>query len=247
MPRVTPFAGLHYSLARFGAPDVPDRVHLAADDEAPPARVADLTDIACPPYDVIDEGKRRQLLDRHDRNAVRLEYSAEPDPYAAAAETLAAWLADGTLERRAAPATYVYRHATASAPDEPAVEGIVARVLLEPWGGGIRPHEHTMPGPKADRLALLQATRTQLSPILAVYFDRSVSLDPGGRTGDEWRARDDDGLIHQLVAIEPDGRLLEALGRQITLRRRWAPSVRDRPGLPGRGPCRPGQRRGAAG
>ena len=214
MPRVSPFAGLHYSLARFGAQAVPARVRLAADGEAPTPRIADLTDVVCPPYDVIDDAKRRELLDRHDRNAVRLEFSAAPDPYAAAAETLEAWVGDGTLERRAGPAAYSYRHATASAPDEPTVEGIVVRVLLEPWGGGIRPHEHTMPGPKADRLALLQATRTQLSPILAVYFNRSERLHLGDRTGDEWRARDDDGLIHQLAAIEADDRLIDQLGRQ---------------------------------
>jgi uncharacterized protein (DUF1015 family) len=214
MPRISPFAGLHYSLARFGAAAVPARVRLAHDAEAPPARVADVTDVVCPPYDVIDDAKRRELLRRHERNAVRLEYSAEPDPYEAAAEALDTWDADGTLERRSAPAVYSYRHATAAAPDEPNVEGLVVRVLLEPWGGGIRPHEHTMPGPKADRLALLHATRTQLSPILAVYFD-SRRIQPGRNVwGEEWRARDDDGLIHQLAAFEPDEPLLDALGSQ---------------------------------
>jgi len=216
MPRVSPFAGLHYSLARFGGSRVPDRVRIAADEAAPPGRVADLTDVACPPYDVIDDAKRRQLLDRHERNAVRLEYSAEPDPHGSAAAELSAWIGDGTLARRAEPATYAYRHATPAAPDDPTVEGIVVRVLLEPWGEGIRPHEHTMPGPKADSLALLRATRTQLSPILAVYFDAFGRDHDGGADarGDEWRARDDDGLLHQLAVVEPDQRILDHLGRQ---------------------------------
>jgi len=216
MPHVAPFRGLHYSLDRFGAPDVPDRVRTADDAVAHPPRVADITDVACPPYDVIDEAQRKALLARHDRNAVRLEYSAEADPHAAAASTLHAWLEDGTLERRGEPAAYYYRHATVSAPDELTVEGVVLRVRLEPWGGGIRPHEHTMPGPKADRLALLHATRTQLSPILAVYFDRSQRYHHvmGRAWEDEWRARDDDGLLHQLAAIEADDRLLGYLGRQ---------------------------------
>ena len=78
----------------------------------------------------------------------------------------------GILARREEPAAYYYRHATSADPDLPSVEGVVVRVLLEPWGGGVRRHEHTMPGPKADRLGLLRSTRTQLSPILAVYFDR---------------------------------------------------------------------------
>ena len=38
-------------------------------------------------------------------------------------------------------------------------------VDLQPWGGAILPHEDVMPGPVADRLALLRATRTHLSAI----------------------------------------------------------------------------------
>jgi uncharacterized protein (DUF1015 family) len=216
MPRVSPLPGIHYAPARFGTSAVPDRVRMPDDAEAAPAVVVDLTDLACPPYDVIDDAQRAALLARHERNAVRLEYSAEPDPHAAAAEALRAWLADGTLERRREPAAYYYRHATASAPDELTVEGVVARILLEPWGGGVRPHEHTMPGPKADRLALLRGTRTQLSPILSLYFNRSERYRHimSRSWTDEWRARDGDGILHQLVAVEPDDRLLGYLGRQ---------------------------------
>ena len=217
MPRVAPFRGLHYSIDRFGGPSVPARVALSEDAEAPPTRVADLTDLACPPYDVIDDAQRDALLALDPRNAVRVELSPEPDPHAAAAETLDGWLADGTLARRDEPAAYYYRHATAADPNEPTVEGVVVRVLLEPWGAGVRPHEHTMPGPKADRLALLRSTRTQLSPILTVYFDRSERYHHfmSRAWTDEWRARDGDGLLHQLTAIEADDRLLNYLARQI--------------------------------
>jgi uncharacterized protein (DUF1015 family) len=216
MPRVSPLPGIHYAQERFGSSHVPDRVRLPDDADAPPAVVVDLTDLACPPYDVISDAQREALLARHARNAVRLEYSAEPDPHAAAAEALDVWLADGTLERPGEPAVYYYRHGTASAPDELTVEGVVARVLLEPWGGGVRPHEHTMPGPKADRLALLRATRTQLSPILSLFFDRSERYRHimSRAWTDEWRARDGDGILHQLVAVEPDDRLLGYLRRQ---------------------------------
>jgi uncharacterized protein (DUF1015 family) len=216
MPRVAPFRGLHYSLDRFGVAEVPDRIRLREDGEATPPSLADITDVVCPPYDVIDDEQRLALLERHDRNAVRLEYSPAPDPHAAAASALDAWLQDRTLERRAEPTAYYYRHATASAPDEPTVEGVVIRVLLEPWGDGVKPHEHTMPGPKADRLALLHATRTQLSPILSIYFDRSERYHHvmSRAWSDEWRARDGDGLLHQLCAIEADDRLLGYLGRQ---------------------------------
>jgi len=216
MPRIAPLPGIHYPIERFGTDGVPDRVRTPDDDEAAPSRLADLTDFVCPPYDVISEAQRQELLARHDRNAVRLEFSAEPHPHAAAAATLDAWLADGTLARRPDAAAYYYRHGTAPAPDELTVEGIVVRVQLEPWGDGVRPHEHTMPGPKADRLALLHATGTQLSPILAVYFDRSERYHHvmGRAWADEWRARDGDGILHQLTAIESDERLIGYLAKQ---------------------------------
>jgi uncharacterized protein (DUF1015 family) len=216
MPRIGALPGIHYALDRLGTDAVPNRIALPEDADAPPPALADVTDVVCPPYDVISDGLRAELLARHPANAVRLELSAEEDPHGAAAATLEAWLGDGTLTRRTEPAVYYYRHGTAARPDELVVEGIVARVLLEPWGDGVRPHEHTMPGPKADRLALLHATRTQLSPILSVYFDRSERYHHvmGRAWAEEWRARDGDGILHQLAAVEPDDRLLGYLGRQ---------------------------------
>ena len=204
MPTIAAFRGLGYALDRFG---------VAADGDT---RIADLTEVACPPYDVITPELQAALLARSDRNAVRLELSAEPNPHAAAATTLAAWRADGTLERRGEPALYRYRHARPATPDDLAVRGLVARIRLEPFGAGIRAHEHTLAAPKADRLALLHATKTQLSPILALYFDRSPGYDEliGLPGTDEWWARDDDGLLHALTATEPDRSTLDRLSRQ---------------------------------
>ena len=216
MPLVRPFRGLGYALDRFGGSAIPDRVRMADDGDTHPGRLADLTDLACPPYDVISEVQRQELEARDPHNAVRLELADGADPHAAAATTLAAWTADGTLAREPEPRFYYYAHARTDAPDEPLVHGVVGRVLLEPWGAGIRPHEHTMPGPKADRLGLLHATRTQLSPILVCYFDRSERYRHvmSRAWSDEWRARDGDGLLHTLAAVEPDERMTNFLSRQ---------------------------------
>jgi uncharacterized protein (DUF1015 family) len=201
MPALRPFRGLGYSLERFGAPSSSGHP------------LADLDDVVCPPYDVISPSQQRDLAARHSRNAVRLELSAEADPHAAAAATLAAWGADGTLERRAAPSLYSYRHARPSDPERSAVRGVLAAVRLEPFGGVIRAHEHTLAGPKADRLALLRATRTQLSPVLAIYFDRSPAYEAlmALPWSDEWRAHDGDRLLHSLVALEASEPLLTYL------------------------------------
>src|SRR5688572_4497362 len=217
MPPVRAFRGIEYSLDRFAAAAVPDRIRLP---EEPPLaagrRVADLSDLVCPPYDVISPEERSALMARHERNAVRLELPDDPDPHGAAAATLAAWLADGTLVRGDEERVYYYAHATRRRPDAPAVHGVLARLQLEPFGSEVRAHEHTMPGPKAERLAHLRATRTQVSPILAVYFDRSDRYRHvmSRAWAEEWRARDRDGLLHAVAAIEPDARLLGYLSRQ---------------------------------
>ena len=96
------------------------------------------------------------------------------------------------------------------------MRGILARIRLEPWGPSIRPHEHTMPGPKADRLGLLRATQTQLSPILVLYTDRSDRYDGliERPVFEEWRARDGDGLLHRAGVIETDAGLAAYLSRR---------------------------------
>jgi uncharacterized protein (DUF1015 family) len=216
MPQVRPFRGLGYALDRYGSSTIPAEVRLADEPARHPGRIADVSRLVCPPYDVISDEQRDELLARDPHNAVRLELNPGSDPHAAAGATLRAWRADGTLERRAEASVYYYNHATLRQPDEPSVQGVLARVLLEPWGSEIRPHEHTLRGPKQDRLGLLRATRTQLSPILVIYFDDSERYRHvmSRSWTDEWRARDGDGLLHQLATVEPDERLLNYLSRQ---------------------------------
>jgi uncharacterized protein (DUF1015 family) len=216
MPQVRPLRGLGYALDRYGAPEIPARVRREGESSAHPGRVTDLTDLVSPPYDVISDSQRAALLARDPRNAVRLELSAEPAPHRAAAETLQAWRDDGTLSVRSKAAFYTYRYEPPEATAGEEVRGILARLLLEPFGPSMRAHEDTMPGPKADRLGLLRATRTQLSPILVIYTD-----DHDRHEGiverevfDEWRARDGDGLLHRAGVIEADAGIGAYLSRR---------------------------------
>jgi uncharacterized protein (DUF1015 family) len=219
MPQVQPFRAISYAPARYAVPRIPERVRLPDEPAQEPGAgrtVSDLSDVACPPYDVIDSALQRSLLARDPHNAVRLELPPDADPHAAASAALDAWLADGTLERRPEASAYYYAHGSTANPDEPTVQGVLIRVLLEPFGSGVRAHEHTMPGPKADRLEHLRVTRTQFSPILAIYFDRSERYRHvmSRAWSDEWRARDGDGLLHTVAEIEADERLLGYLSRQ---------------------------------
>src|SRR5215212_6956271 len=151
-----------------------------------PGAAPDLGQVLCPPYDVIDADDDRRLRERHPYNVVRLELTTAsvaggPESrYQDAADTLRSWREQGVLVRDDASSYYLHE---ATFPHAALAEGratrreIIAAVGLEPWERGVvLPHERTFPRAKADRLRLLAATETNLSPML-VFFER-------GRAGD---------------------------------------------------------------
>ena len=80
MAEVRPLNALHYNLAA----------------------VSSLGDVTAPPYDVIDEGQRAELLARSPFNVVEMDLPRAPgggDPYEHAAETLEVWTLDGPPRR----------------------------------------------------------------------------------------------------------------------------------------------------
>jgi uncharacterized protein (DUF1015 family) len=132
---------------------------------------SDPAPLLSPPYDVIDEDERRELEASDPHNVVRLILPRDLDgqpgsAYAAAASLLAAWRSSGVLVPDPTPALYVYEMEEG----ESRTRGLVGAVgLTPPEAGVVLPHENTMAGPVADRLALTEATRANLEPIYLVY------------------------------------------------------------------------------
>ncbi|HET9052435.1 MAG TPA: DUF1015 domain-containing protein, partial [Candidatus Dormibacteraeota bacterium] len=143
-----------------------------------PGRV-DLGACLAPPYDVIDDAARRELAARDAHNIVGVDAGTdEPgdeagvrDRYTRAAERLDAWTAAGVLRRDDRPAVYVHDHAFRTEDGRPAVRrGVVLRVRALPWGeSDVLPHEHTLRGPKEDRLRLMRATGMQTSAVFLLW------------------------------------------------------------------------------
>jgi uncharacterized protein (DUF1015 family) len=148
-----------------------------------PGRV-DLSRIIAPPYDVISPEGQRDLYARSAENIVRIEYGeqrpgddARENRYTRAARDLRSWRDAGVLVRDAAPALYAYRQEFSHDGRSYARDAVFAAVRLTPWDeGAVKPHEHTLANPKADRLELLRATRTQVSPVYSLYRHQA---DPG--------------------------------------------------------------------
>jgi len=128
-----------------------------------------------PPYDVITSLDATELRDRHPRNIVRITNPPnehEDRRYALAARTLRGWVEQGWLTRESQPAVYVHRQAFDSAGAGYRRSGVWGLVKLHELGaGGVLPHELTMKGPRADRLALMRECRAQLSPIFFICSD----------------------------------------------------------------------------
>lgn len=174
-----------------------------------------------PPYDVIDAAGRARLA-ASPHNIVHVDLPT-PDAagYAAAAATLARWCAEGVLARAPRPSIYRYvqRFAHPVHGRPVARRAVIAGVRLTAYGDrDVRPHERTLTGPKADRLALLRATETQLSPVFLAHQDPAGEVERTmaslERQPPQLDVTDATGVRHQLwacVDAERAGRLRRAL------------------------------------
>jgi uncharacterized protein (DUF1015 family) len=159
---IQPFRGWRYDLGRVGA----------------------LSDVVAPPYDVIDPAQQDSLYAKHSFNVIRIDLN-KPEPgdndqhnrYTRAARVLRDWQHEGVLREEGEPAIYVCHQTFTVEGQQYTRRGVLARVRLERYGEGrIFPHEETMPGPKADRLALMNATGMNTSPILGLYPDQTKEI-----------------------------------------------------------------------
>jgi uncharacterized protein (DUF1015 family) len=169
-----------------------------------PAAVGDLAAVVAPPYDVVSEAYRDTLYARSEHNVIRLILNRDADRYTAAATLLRQWRATGVLVQDTQTALCYYVE-DFTLPDGTARQraGVMAAVRLESFDGGrIRPHERTFSRAKEDRLRLLQACRTNLSPIFGLYADKPDALEPArcvaARRTPDIDLRDDSGERHRL-------------------------------------------------
>ncbi|WP_246081207.1 DUF1015 family protein [Nonomuraea mesophila] len=123
--------------------------------------------------------------------------------YTEARDTLKAWLDAGVLVADDVPALYVYEQSGTDVLQR----GLIGDVgLTDPDQRIILPHEDVMPGPVADRLALMSTTQANLEPIFLLYDGANGTAS---RLVDEVAlhrqplvsARTEDGLTHRLWAI----------------------------------------------
>lgn len=189
------------------------------------AVVGPLDHVTAPPYDTISDARLREHLGASPFNIVRLDHAngsedpLDPDErYAAAARSLREWEERGVLVRLREPAYHAYQMAFTTGGRARTITGLLVAMTLEAWGGGVIPHERTMPAPVEDRLQLLRATRTHLSAVYGTIEGpclpladllRSVTAEPAAM-----EAVDEHGVAHWMWRVEPDPEIAAWLAPQ---------------------------------
>lgn len=179
MPRFVSFPGLRYAADRVG-----------------------LADVIAPPYDVIGPAEQQMLEERSPYNAIHIEMArAEGDVYQAAAQRITAWIDAGVLVFDE-PSLYAYEMAGT---DEFGVarrsRGVLGALAI--GDGDVLPHEQTTPKAKTDRLDLLRATGTNISPIW-VLTESPLSAALAHLGAPDAEAVDDEGITHRVWVLTGD-------------------------------------------
>jgi uncharacterized protein (DUF1015 family) len=214
--RLIPFRGLRYA----------------------PGRVGSIAAVTSPPYDVVVRPDGRRHLETADpHNVVRLilpDAGTPAERHRKAARTLTRWLEDGVLAADPEPALYVYEQRDG----DHLQRGVIGALRLSPPGERVvLPHEDVMPGPVADRAALMLATGANLEPLLLAYRDGDATARVIERTaaGAEplLATTTEDGVHHRLWALT-DPADLAAIDADLSTRQaliadghhRWATYLR---------------------
>jgi uncharacterized protein (DUF1015 family) len=178
------------------------------------SRVA-LKDVLTQPYDKITAAMQDAYYAASPYNLIAIEKGrSSPDDtpaknvYTRAASKVDEWIASKILVRDSAPAVYVYSQEFL-VPGTQARRtrlGFIALARVEDYDAKvIFRHEHTLSGPKADRIELLRRTRAQTGQLFFLYDDPARQIDTWleqvARTAAPAELSDEFGVTHRLWPV----------------------------------------------
>ncbi len=176
-----------------------------------------LSDLICPPYDIITPEERARLEAESERNFVRIELPEEgPRGYARAAELMHDWMHEQALVADP-PSVYLHEHEFTIGGVRVVRRGVfVALRLYEPSEGVVLPHERTFPKAKADRLELLRATRANTSPIFGLIDGAPLAMlrDAAAAPAGNARLGDDRHYLTRVLDTQKVARFKDALRKE---------------------------------
>ena len=173
----------------------------------------DLGKTCAPPYDVLNDSDRANLVAQHDHNIVNIDLpvatSTQSDAYLAAAQILQEWLKRGVLVRDESPSFTLYRmQFRDTIGNQRNIVGVLGGLeVVDEGAGGVLPHERTTPKAKTDRLDLTKATDANLSPVWGLSLAPGLSeilKTPAEVVGSYI---DDQGVTHTVERVSDPARI----------------------------------------
>ena len=166
----------------------------------------DVNDVVTQPYDKISSEMQEKYYEKNPYNFVRLILSKSENRYSEAAENLEKWKEDEILINDESPSFYAYWQEYKIDGEKRIRKGFVGLGKLED-GEGVKAHENTMEGPKADRLKLLKATEANFGHIFMLYSDPKQKINNllENKIKNEeplYKASDNNNNIHKLWRID---------------------------------------------
>jgi uncharacterized protein (DUF1015 family) len=146
----------------------------------------ELEKVLTQPYDKITAAMQEHCYAASPFNLIPVEKgksfpddTPENNVYSRAAQKLAEWIGQGILVRDPMPSIYAYfqDYLVPGTHTRRLRQGFIALGRVEDYAGVVFRHEHTLAGPKADRLELLRKTRAETGQLFMLYDDPSGRID----------------------------------------------------------------------
>ena len=184
--------------------------------------VAPFDRVLTQPYDKISPAQQENYYAADPRNLIAVEKgrtSPQDTPqnnvYTRAAAALEGWIAANAVRQDAAPAFYAYTQefTVPGSSMQRTRRGFIGAGQLEDYANNVVfRHEHTLSGPKADRLELLRHTHTHTGQLFMIYSDpeKRVDLILGEVESAEkpvTELLDEYGVTHRLWMISDSARI----------------------------------------
>jgi len=179
-------------------------------------QLAPFQNVLTQPYDKISVEMQQKYYDAHPANLITVEKGREypgdgpgNNVYSRAAAAFNDWEAKNLIAQDASPSFYAYTQefTVPGTIERRTRRGFIGAGRLEEYSAGvIFRHEHTLSGPKADRLELLRNTRTHTGQLFMLYSDPRKRVDAilaevesAGAPATE--VRDEYDVIHRLWVV----------------------------------------------
>ena len=168
------------------------------------------------PYDKISPAMQDKYYQADPHNLLTVEKgrayptdTPENNVYTRAAAAVEEWIAANTVTQDPSPAFYGYtqEYTVPGTNERRTRRGFIGAGRLEEYSAGVVfRHEHTLSGPKADRLELLRHTKTHTGQLFMLYSDPAKRVDAILEEAERSAApatemRDEYDVVHRLWVI----------------------------------------------